>query len=146
MTLVQASQPVTSIALGLLSAIARDAFPLTLLEPNKKAPLPFPVTRLFVWCAPCLLTDAKFGDQCTVTIEVFLLEVGQVTAALTYEAQQRFAAAVVLTVRLEVIAEFLDTVGKEGNLSFSGAGIRGVTTEFCEDFFFLLFGEINWHS
>jgi hypothetical protein len=48
-----------------------------------------------------------------------------VTTTLTYEAQQGLTAAVVFAVRLQVIGELLDTVGKQRDLALGGTSVGG---------------------
>lgn len=117
-----------------------------LAYPIKKAPLPTGSEAFLVVEDFRLLTDTQLSDEGTVTVQVFLLKVSQVTTTLTYEAQQCLTAAVVLTVRLQVVTEFLNAESEKGDLAFGRTGVVGVASVFCEDFLHLLFGEINWHS
>ena len=86
-----------------------------------------------------LLPDAELSDQRTVTVEVFLLEVSQVAAALADEAKERLTAAVVFAVALQVFAQLLDAVGEQRDLTFGITGILRVTGVLLEDLLDLLF-------
>ena len=87
-----------------------------------------------------LLPNTQLSNQSAVTGKVFLLQVSEVAAALTYQAQQRLPAAVVLTVALQVLAELLNAVSEKGDLALGGTGVFRVTGVLLEDFFNLLFG------
>ena len=84
-----------------------------------------------------LSTQAEFLDDGAVTLDVNLCEIVEHTAATAYQHFHGTARGVILVIGLEVLGEVIDTVGEEGNLSLGAAGILGILTVLCEDFFFL---------
>jgi hypothetical protein len=65
-----------------------------------------------------LSTQAKLGDDGSVTLDVVLLDVIEHATPATDHGQQTTAAVIVLLVRLQVAREVVDALGKDGNLHF----------------------------
>src|SRR5574343_513020 len=74
---------------------------------------------------PGLLAQAQLLDQCSVTLSVLALQVGQQALALVDHLQQTAAAMVVLGVGLEVRGQLVDAGGQQGDLDFRRAGVVG---------------------
>ena len=66
-----------------------------------------------------LLTETKFLDDCTIALDVLLLEVREETTTLTYELHQRAVCHEVLVIGLHVLSEVLDTVSEKCNLALA---------------------------
>ena len=59
-----------------------------------------------------LLTDTELFDNCTITLDVFCLQVIQHATTLTYQSGQGALRTEVLTVVLQVLGQVVDTEGK----------------------------------
>ena len=73
--------------------------------------------------AVALLTDTQAFDQLAVLGDIFISEILQQPLSFSYEHQQRAPAGVVFPVLLEVLRQFLDAEGKQGNLAFCRASV-----------------------
>ncbi len=92
-----------------------------------------------------LATDTKFVNQVTVLGDVLALQVLKKAFALAYHHEQAAACSVVFLELVEVLGKAFDSVSEECDLTFDGASVIEVATEFLEDFVFLLCGKINCH-
>ena len=70
-----------------------------------------------------LLTDAKLGNDSTITLDVVLGDIVQQTTTLTDELEQAHAAVVVLLVHLQMLGELVDALGQDGDLDLRRAGV-----------------------
>jgi len=65
-----------------------------------------------------LLPDVQFLDDIPVTLNIFLLQIVEQTAAFTYKPHQRAFSNFIVTVNLEVLCKMLNPECKQCNLSF----------------------------
>jgi hypothetical protein len=91
------------------------------------------------------LPEAQPRDQRGMAGRRFILEVLQEAAASTDRSQQSTATVVILAVDLEVLGEFVDLVGEQGDLNFATAGIGIVGAETFNDLglFAVVTGHVN---
>ena len=74
-------------------------------------------------CLERLLSQTQLFDDCTVAIDVLLLQVAQKVSSVTDHLQHTAAGVVILGVLLEVLIQFVDTSGQNRDLYFGGTGI-----------------------
>ena len=95
-----------------------------------------------------LLSQSELTDDCTVTLNVNLLEVVEQVSSVTDHLLQTAAAVEVLLVGLQVLGQVVDTGSQNGNLYFGRTGVSFVgcvlldQSEFCvflHGFFTFLF-------
>ena len=91
-------------------------------------------------CCSRLLSDAEFGNDGTVTLDVVFHEVVKKTAALTDHFEEAHSGVIVLLVDLEMFGELGDALSKDGDLDFGGAGVTLVSGVFGDDAGFLFLG------
>ena len=70
-----------------------------------------------------VVADTESLDELTILDDVVLLDIAKKAAALTDEHKQTTTGVEVLLMRLHVLGEALDALGKDGNLNL---GITGV--------------------
>ena len=87
-----------------------------------------------------LLTDAKLGDDSTITLDVILGHIVQQTTALTDHLEQAHTGVVVLLVHLQVLGELIDPLGEDSDLHLGGAGIALVGLVVLDNSCFLVLG------
>ena len=87
-----------------------------------------------------LLAEAQFCDDCAVTLNVLLVEVSQLPAALTHHHQKPSSRVVVFPVNAQMLREVVNTFGKHRNLHFGGTCVRRVPVMLVDDFRFALCG------
>ena len=84
-----------------------------------------------IFLPPGLFTEIERLDDCSVALDVDLLQVFQQRAALADQAQQCALGSEVVLVALEVFSKVVDTVGKQGNLALGrtrvGVGLSVLT-------------------
>ena len=85
-----------------------------------------------------LATDTKFLYQRTVLTDVFALQVFKKAFALAYHHKQAPAGSMVFLELVKVLGKAFDSESEESDLTFNGASVVGIATEFLEDFLFLL--------
>ena len=73
-----------------------------------------------------LLTQTESLNQCTIAIDVLVVEILQELAATTYHHGQRTSGAKVLVVLLQVLGEVLNTIGEQGYLTLDRTRVLGV--------------------
>lgn len=88
-----------------------------------------------------LLTDAQFGDQSTIALDVFFGEVVQQTAALTDHLVHAEPAVVILRMLLQVLGELMDALGQNGDLDLGGTGVALMRSIGLDNDGFLFFGD-----
>ncbi len=74
-------------------------------------------------CLERLLSQTQLFDDCTVAIDVLLLQVAQKVSSVTDHLQHTAAGVVILGVLLEVFVQFIDTSGQNRDLYFGRAGV-----------------------
>ena len=87
-----------------------------------------------------LLSQSELTDDCTVTLNVNLLEVVEQVSSVTDHLLQTAAAVEVLLVGLQVLGQVVDTGSQNGNLYFGRTGVAlvgGIGLNQVELFFFL---------
>jgi hypothetical protein len=87
-----------------------------------------------------LLANAELVDDGAIALEVRLLEVIEKAAAPADELQKAAAAVMILRVRLEVLGQVGDSIGKKRNLHFRGASVALVDGVLGDEASFLFFG------
>ncbi len=60
-----------------------------------------------------LLTQTEGLDECTIAVDVLVVEILQELAATTYHHGQRAGGTEVLVVLLQVLGEVLNTIGEQ---------------------------------
>ena len=80
-----------------------------------------------------LFSETELLDQLAITGQVMLLQVIQQTLALSYQLHQAAVGGKILFVLLKMATDLADPFGKEGDLTFNGAGIFLVSGEICEN-------------
>ncbi len=65
-----------------------------------------------------------------------LFEVFQVLSAVGDHADESAAGVIVFRILFQMLRQFLDFLGEDGNLHFRGAGIGVVAGHFLDDFLF----------
>jgi hypothetical protein len=90
------------------------------MDSKKQGSAPKP-KRFLIGCL--LFTDTQLLDELAVLHDVFAHQVLQETLACAHQHQQGAAARVVFAVNVQVLAQLLNAVRKQCNLSFGGAGI-----------------------
>jgi hypothetical protein len=78
---------------------------------------------------PPLFAEAKAGDELAVAIDIAVVEIAKLPAALPNKHQQPAPGVIVVLVRLEVGRQVLDAFGKNRNLDFRGPRIACVDSE-----------------
>ena len=87
-----------------------------------------------------LLSQSELTDDCTVTLNINLLEVVEQVSSVTDHLLQTAAAMEVLLVGLQVRGQVVDTGSQNGNLYFGRTGVAlvgGIGLNQVELFFFL---------
>ena len=74
-------------------------------------------------CLERLLSQTQLFDDCTVAIDVLLLQVAQKVSSVTDHLQHTAAGVVILGVLLEVLVQFVDASGQNRDLYFGGTGV-----------------------
>ena len=88
-----------------------------------------------------LLTDAQLGNDRAVTLDIFLRQIVQQTAALTDHLVHAQTAVVVVGMLLEVLRQLADTLGEDGDLDFGRAGVALMGGVVGDDVGFLFLGD-----
>ncbi len=86
-----------------------------------------------------LLTQAEFGDDRAVTLDIVHLQVIKQLLALTYQGHQGFCCAVVLFIGFQMPCEVIDACCEQRDLAFRNTGIL-VGTPVLLEYFPLGFG------
>ena len=71
----------------------------------------------------CLLTDAEFGDDRTVPLDIGFLQIVEQAAAMTDHLQKTAAAVMILRVLFEMLVEGVDPVGQDRDLDLGRSGV-----------------------
>jgi len=89
--------------------------------------------------SPCseLLAEVQLLENRPIAKNVFFLQVGEEFFPLADQIHQRFFGTEIFAVRLEVLGEVVDALGKERDLPFGRAGIGGRSSVGGENFLFL---------
>ena len=66
---------------------------------------------------------AQLGNDCTIALDILLLEVVEKVSSVTYHLLETAAAVVVVVVSLEVLGEVLDAAGKKRDLYLGRTGV-----------------------
>ena len=85
-----------------------------------------------------LLSDVQLLDDCTIAVDVNLLQITEEVASVTNHLQKTAAAVVVLHVGLQVLGQAVDAVGQNSDLNLRGTCVTlmdGILGNDC-----LLFG------
>ena len=70
-----------------------------------------------------LLSQAELLNDCSVTLDILLLQVCEHAAALAYHLQQTTTGMIVLLMGLEVLGKVVDALGEKSDLNLGGTGI-----------------------
>ena len=70
-----------------------------------------------------LLSQAKLFDDCTITVDVFFLEVVEHIAATTNHLEQTASGVMVVLVCFEVLGQVVDPLSQKGDLHLGRTGI-----------------------
>jgi hypothetical protein len=109
----------------------------TELADAKKAirKLPFEVVRLF--------TKIQFFDDGAIAIDVCAFQIIEQRTALSYHGDQGTLGTEIFLVGFQMLCQVVDTVRKEGNLSFGGTGIGSALAILFEKGLFNLRSQIH---
>ena len=88
-----------------------------------------------------LLSQAELLNDCSVTLDILLLQVCEHAAALTYHLQQTTTGMVIMLVLLQMLGELLNALSQDSDLYFRGTGIGLMGTVCCDYFSLLLFAD-----
>ena len=89
-----------------------------------------------------LLSQTQFLDDCTVTIDIFFLQVVEHIAATTYHFQQTTSGVMVVFVSFEMLGQVVDSLGKNCDLYFSGTCVGVVQSVLFDYLCFFFFSNI----
>ena len=70
-----------------------------------------------VLCVRILLTKSELRDQCTVSLDVILLEILEQASSLTDHLQKSSSGVVILRILLQVLCKLSDSLGKNRDLN-----------------------------
>ena len=70
-----------------------------------------------------LLAQIQLFDDGTVTLDVGFLKVTEKVSSVTDHFQHTAAAVVILVVRLQVLGQSVDAIGKDRDLNLRGSGV-----------------------
>lgn len=93
-----------------------------------------------------LLSQAKLFDDCTITVDVFFLEVVEHVAATTNHLEQTASGVMVVLVCFEVLGQVVDSLGEDCDLYLCGTGVgvmQSVLFDYLSFFFFSHHGYIH---
>jgi len=88
-----------------------------------------------------LAAQPEVGDQFTVTLNVFFLQIAEQPAALADLHQKAAAAMVVLLVDPQVLGQLIDRSSEDGDLYVGRTGVVCATAVFDREVLLLLFGD-----
>ena len=80
-----------------------------------------------------LLTQAESLDECTVAVDVLVVEILQQFAATAYHLGQGTSGTEVLVVLLQVFRQVLNAESEQGDLALNRTGILGVLVVLAEN-------------
>ncbi len=80
-----------------------------------------------------LLTESEFRYDCTITLNVLLLEIVEKVAALTDHLEKTTTAVIVLVVNLKMLCELRDALCKNSDLYLRRTGIGIVEAVICDN-------------
>ena len=81
-----------------------------------------------------LLSESELFDDSAVTSDVLVLEILEKVTSLTYHLEQSATAVVVLLVDLEMLCEFIDSLGENSDLNLGRTCVAFVGCISCDDF------------
>lgn len=90
-----------------------------------------------------LFTNIKRFNELAVLLDIIFHDVIEQVAALTYELEQTKAGRVILLVRLQVLGEAVDALGKDGDLNAGIACVLVVAAKFLDNGQFFFLGDIH---
>ena len=88
---------------------------------------------------PKLFTKTEFLYDCTVALNVLLLEVTEKVSSVTDHLKHTAAAVMVLGVSLEVLGEVVDSLGENSDLNLGRTGVALVSSIGGDDFLLNVF-------
>lgn len=86
-----------------------------------------------------LFTNAELGDDGTVSFDIRIHQVVQQTTTLSNQFEQTATGGVVFRMCLQMLRQFVDTRGEDGNLHFCRTSVRGGLPELLNEFSFSFF-------
>lgn len=108
--------------------------------PEQRPVAPTALTILSLRCAQGqgLVAQAKFRDQCAVTVRAVAAQIGQQATALADHLQQSAARVQVVLMYFEMFGQLIDTPGEYRDLHLGRTGIGFMNASVCNDarFFF----------
>lgn len=76
----------------------------------------------------CLVAQAKFRDQCAVTVRAFAAQIGQQATALANHHQQSTARVQVVLMYFEMFGQLINAPGEQRDLHLGRTGIGFMNT------------------
>ncbi len=92
-----------------------------------------------------LLSEVQLLDDCTIAVDVNLLQITEEITSVTDHLQKTAAAVVVLHVGLQVLGQVVDAVGQNSDLNFGGTGVTLVDGILGNDCLLFSVGHGSFH-